>query len=237
MKNKFVDIHHHLAYGMDDGPKSFAQMQKMLHHAAEQGIGTIIATPHVTPGVQPFPFDAYIQVLAQANDYCAEKGLDVEVLDGCEVLYTDQTPRLLSEGRIPTLNGTDFVLVEFSPDIRFSKLCEALSSLQREGYRPVIAHVERYECLVRRPSRVEKLKDEMEVWLQMNCSSVIRRKSWLVRYFVHRMLEDEYIDALGTDAHNVSSRAANMKEAYEIVKKKYGAGYAKQLTNGSFFRD
>ena len=44
-----MDIHHHLAYGVDDGPKSCKQMQKMLKYAEEEGIGAIVATPHATP--------------------------------------------------------------------------------------------------------------------------------------------------------------------------------------------
>lgn len=237
MKHRFVDIHHHLAYGVDDGPKSFKQMQKMLQYAAEQGIGTIIATPHATPGVHRFHLDEYRRALAEARAYCIQEGLEIEILEGCEVLYTDQAPRLLGERQLPTLNGTDFVLVEFSPDIKFSKLREALDCLVCEGFRPVIAHVERYDCLTHRPSRAEKLKEELGVKLQVNCASIIRKKGWHVRHFVKRMLENQLIDALGTDAHNVDSRAANMKEAYGIVKKKYGGKYAKRLTNGSFLAE
>lgn len=237
MKKRFVDIHHHLAYGVDDGPKSFKQMQKMLLRAADEGIGTIIATPHATPGVHRFHLDEYRRALAEARAYCIEEGLEIEILEGCEVLYTDQAPRLLGERQLPTLNGTDFVLVEFSPDIKYSKLRDALESLICEGFRPVIAHAERYDCLTKRPSRAEKLKAEMDVRIQVNCSSIINKKGWRVRHFVKGMLEKELVDALGTDAHNVTSRAANMKEAYAIVKKKYGGKYAKRLTSGSFLAE
>jgi len=237
MKHRFVDIHHHLAYGVDDGPDSCKQMQKMLKYAAEEDIGVIIATPHATPGVQRFLLDEYRQALADARAYCAGKGLEIEIKEGCEILYTDQTPRLLREGQILTLCETDFVLVEFSPDIKFTKLREALDRLLIEGYRPVVAHVERYACLTNHPSRAEKLRDELDVRFQMNCSSVIKSKGLMMRHFVNQMLEDRLIDALGTDAHNVSSRAANMKEAYKIIKKEYSARYAKLLTNGSIFEE
>lgn len=237
MKHRFVDIHHHLAYGIDDGPKSLKQMQKMLRHAASEGIGTIIATPHATPGVHRFRYDEYRRALAEARACCIEEGFEIEILEGCEVLYTDQAPRLLGERQLPTLNGTDFVLVEFSPDVKFAKLYEALESLICEGFRPVVAHVERYECLINRPSRAEKLKQELDVRLQVNCSTIIHKKGWRVRHFVKKMLEKELIDALGTDAHNVASRAANMKEAYGIVKKKYGGKYARRLTNGRFLAE
>lgn len=237
MKHRFTDIHHHLAFGVDDGPKSRKQMQKMLKYAEEEGIGAIVATPHATPGVERFPLEEYRQALADARAYCAEKGLEIKLYEGCEILYTDQTPRILREGQLPTMRGSDFVLVEFSPDIKFSKLREALDKLLMEGYRPIIAHCERYSCLTKHPSRVEKLKDELEVRFQINCSSIIKNKGLMLRRFVKHMLKDQLADALGTDAHNVSSRAANMKEAYKIVKRKYGGKYARRLTDGSVFED
>ncbi len=237
MKHRFVDIHHHLAYGVDDGPKNFKQMQKMLRQAARENIGVIFATPHVTPGVRRFRLDEYHQALEDARDYCSETGLDIQILEGCEILYTDQTPRLLRDGYIPTMNETDFVLVEFSPDIKYKKLKEALDAILCQGYRPIVAHVERYMCLVHRPSRAEKIKDTMDVRFQMNCSSVIKRKGLFVNLFVNRMLKKQLIDALGTDSHNVTSRAANMKTAWKIVRKKYGSRYAERLTNGSLLEE
>jgi len=237
MKHRFVDIHHHLAYGVDDGPKNFEQMQKMLDRAAKQNIGVIIATPHVTPGVRRFHIDEYHKAVDDAKDYCAEAGYDLEILEGCEILYTEQTPRLLRDGYVPTLNGTDFVLVEFSPDIKYKKLKEALDSILCQGFRPVVAHVERYNCLTRMPSRAEKIKATMDVRFQMNCSSVIKKKGFFVRLFVNRMLKKQLIDALGTDAHNVTTRVANMKAAWRTVRRKYGAAYARRLTNGSLLED
>lgn len=237
MKYSFVDVHHHLAYGMDDGPKSSSQMAKMLRRAAKQGIGTIIATPHVTPGVHRFHVNQYRKALQEAREICAEEGLQIEILEGCEVLYTDQTPRLLREGKVPTLAGTDYVLVEFSPDVRYDRLREALEKLMCEGYRPLIAHVERYACLVHRPSRAERMKKETGVLFQMNCDTIVDDQGWWVRRFVRRMLENELIDALGTDAHNVSSRAAHMKQAYRAIQREYGLRYARRLTNGSFLTE
>lgn len=54
MKKTFVDIHHHLLYGMDDGPKGIEEMEAMIEAAYSDGIRIIIATPHASPGVHPF---------------------------------------------------------------------------------------------------------------------------------------------------------------------------------------
>ena len=52
--NRFVDLHRHVLWGLDDGPQSRGEMFALLRRNAEQGIGTIAATPHVLPGVHPF---------------------------------------------------------------------------------------------------------------------------------------------------------------------------------------
>ena len=50
MTQGLIDIHHHLVYGVDDGPKTWEDTEAMLCAAEKQGIETIIATPHVFPG-------------------------------------------------------------------------------------------------------------------------------------------------------------------------------------------
>ena len=76
--------------------------------------------------------------------------MDLRLLLGAEILYTDMTCRLLSEGRVPTLAGTEYVLVEFMPGVRYDALYKALEGILRAGFLPVVAHVERYACLASR---------------------------------------------------------------------------------------
>ncbi|MBP3411354.1 MAG: hypothetical protein J6M10_10215, partial [Clostridia bacterium] len=116
----------------------------MLEKAAEDNIGRIVATPHVTPGVKRFDRDQFDRALRDARRYCDENGLDIELYEGCEILYTSQTASFLLDGRIPTMADTDYVLVEFSPDVRFERFKEAMDSLLGYGYLPIVAHVERY---------------------------------------------------------------------------------------------
>lgn len=232
MKKKFTDIHHHILYGIDDGPSTPEKMYAMIDRAAAQGIHRIVATPHVTPGVKRFDEKQYHIALDAARNYVREKEYDLRFYEGAEILYTEQTCAFLQEGRTPTMAGTDFVLVEFSPDIEYKKLERALKKLLRAGYRPIVAHVERYRCLAVRPSRAIALKDELDVAFQMNCSSVLDKRGFFERRFVERMLDEEMIDFIATDAHNATSRPVRMKAAWRKLKELYGASYARGLTDG-----
>ena len=237
MARRFTDIHHHLLYGIDDGPDTRRKMYAMLRRAEEQGVTRIVATPHVTPGVKRFNRQQYDKALQEAQAYCDQKGLDIRIYGGAEILYTDQSCRHLQEDRVPTLAGTDLVLVEFSPDVRFDRMREALRRLASGGFSPVVAHVERYQCLVRWPSRAERLKDEINLYYQVNCSTIIRRKGYFLRRFMRRMLDYELIDVVASDAHNTTSRPLQMKKAWSILRRDYGKEYARQLTDGSLLFD
>ena len=63
----FVDIHHHLIYGLDDGAQTWEQTQQMLTRAGENGIRRIIATPHAEPGMRPFPMRELMERIQQAR--------------------------------------------------------------------------------------------------------------------------------------------------------------------------
>lgn len=228
----YTDIHHHILYGMDDGAPNPKEMYAMLHKAAEDGIGRIVATPHVTPGVKRFNREQYDKAIAEARVYCKERNLDIALYEGAEILYTNQTCGFLQDGRVPTMAGTDRVLVEFSPDIQYSQLHEALDSLLCRGFLPIVAHVERYRCLAMHPSRLEKLKEEMDVCFQVNCSSIIGKADSLTRHFVEKLLDWDMIDAIATDAHGTKVRSVHMSEAWRLLKKEFGTSYADELTDG-----
>lgn len=234
MKRKFTDIHQHILYGIDDGAATPQKMYEMLEKAAADNIGKIVATPHVTPGVKRFDRDQYDRALRDARAYCSENGLDIELYEGCEILYTSQTPSFLMDGRIPTMADTDYVLVEFSPDVRFERFQEALDSLLGRGFLPIIAHVERYSCLAQHPARAERIKEALDVCYQVNCSSILNdKKSSMARHrFVEKLLDWDLIDALGSDAHSPNLRSVHMREAWQVLKKEFGASYANELTDG-----
>ena len=226
----FTDIHHHILYGIDDGPDSFERMARMLHKSSEDGVARIIATPHVTPGVRRFNLERYEQRLVEAQRYCAENGLPLEIYGGAEILYTPMTVTMLLDGRIPTMADTQYVLVEFLPDIEFRELFRAVRKLVYAGYRPILAHIERYSCLMHRLKRVYALKDDYEVCLQVNCNTILNPKGFWVRRGIRRLLDDEMVDFVATDAHNIRSRKTHMREAYRLLRRAYGREYATYLT-------
>lgn len=233
MRRGLTDIHHHILSGMDDGAQNSKEMHAMLRRAADDGIVRIVATPHVTPGVERFDREQYDRALQEAREYCEEKRIPMEIYGGAEILYTNQTCRFLEDGRVPTMADTEFVLVEFSPDIRYERLCAALTDLLHTGFLPIVAHVERYHCLNRHPSRLLEIKRELDVCYQVNCATIIKQRDLLTRRFLKKILDWDLLDVIATDSHHAAvSRTVNMREAWLKLKQEYGGSYANELTDG-----
>lgn len=224
----FVDIHHHLIYGLDDGPKTAEQTHDMLRAAHEDGITHIVATPHATPGRDAFPITTYLSRVEEARSWCQEVNLPINIYTGAEILYTQDTPRLLCQGQIPTLAQTRSVLVEFLPRAPYEQLRGAARTLGNAGYDVIFAHVERYACL-RKMARMEELRDEYRIGMQMNASTVCEKQGFFEDRWIRKVIGAQMIDFVATDAHNTGTRRCSMKKCFDALKRQFGEVTARRL--------
>lgn len=229
--SKFVDIHHHLVYGVDDGAREFEDMQKMIVRAVGENIGDIVCTSHATPGSRPFHADRYLRHIEKAREWIAQEGISMRLHNGCEILYTEYTADMLKTGYLPSLADTYNVLVEFTPDTDFKRLCDAARSIGNAGFNVIFAHVERYQTL-RDFKHVKELRDDYGVYMQMNTSTITTKKGFFFDRWVRHMLDEGFIDCVGTDAHNITSRPCSMRMCYEMLKERYGRDVAQDMCGG-----
>lgn len=205
---RITDLHCHILPGLDDGSRDLDMTLKMLDMAYTQGVRRIIATPHYHMGYVQNEPEKLLKVLKEVKEKVEKKYPDLELRPGNEIFYSDGVVDLLKEGKILPLGGENsrYVLLEFSPQDTYSRIQEAVMKFIRAGYRPVLAHVERYQCLHKQKAHLEELQ-EQGVLFQVNYSS-IKKNKWLFR--------QEFVDLLSTDCHNAEERApkiqVNMKE-------------------------
>ena len=224
----FTDIHAHFVYGVDDGAQNRADMEAMLDAAHADGIAFLFATPHVTPGVFPFDHELYQRHLEEARLYCERKRYPLALYAGAEIMYTPVIERYASERRLPTLAGSQYVLMEFVPDITYAELEDALDLMERAGYSTIIAHVERYACMYHGKAR--RVKEQHDVRYQMNCNTVLRKRGFFKERVIDQWLKDGLIDFIATDSHDTVRRPSSMKDAYRVLCQRYGKQYADLIT-------
>lgn len=225
----FVDLHHHILFGLDDGAGSEDQMQRMLAAAAADGTRHLAATPHISLDTCPFPVKEYVARFRQAQAWCRANNLGIALHTGAEILYSDGIVNLLQNGEIPTLGRTNFVLVEFLPDISEKDFEGAIRRLSNSGFQVVAAHVERYGCMYDL-ERAKRLRELYPVKYQVNASTAavggqgLKQKLWL-----KKMLHGGLVDVVASDSHSTGQRRTRMTEAYTRLCEMAGSRAAQQM--------
>ena len=201
---RITDLHCHILPDLDDGSRDLDMTLKMLDMAYTQGVRRIIATPHYHMGYVQNEPEKLLKVLKEVQEKIKKKYPDLELLPGNEIFYSDGVVDLLKEGKILPLGGENsrYVLLEFSPQDTYSRIQEAVMKFIRAGYRPVLAHVERYQCLHKQKAHLEELQ-EQGVLFQVNYNS-IKKNKWL--------FQQGFVDLLSTDCHNEEERAPKIQE-------------------------
>lgn len=228
----FVDIHSHILPGLDDGAESMTETLGMLRLASREGITHIIATPHYKAGRYPADAERLCAVLERVRRRAEEEEIPVALYAGNEIFYHSELEDRLDRGRLCTLNGTAYVLIEFSPLTEYVYLRNAAESLLGMGYLPVLAHVERCQCLYRDEECVAELRT-LGCGIQVNTDSILCRNGWKTGIFVHRLLKNQLVDYLGTDAHNITDRRPVMAKCADLLHARYGSDYADRVLYGN----
>lgn len=228
----FTDIHSHVIWGVDDGAENEGETFKLLEEAAADGIGTIICTPHVTPGVYEFPEEAFLAHFAEAEDYIRRKGLPLKLYRGAEILYTNLTPRLLREGQVPTMAGTKYAMIEFSPTDTKEHIYDALQKVAGSGFIPIIAHMERYPA-IGKLSQVKEMKSRFRAMVQINARSLTKKQPLLRRGFFDGLFREGLADFIATDTHAMKGRETCMTAGMKAAEEKYGETTTRRLIHNS----
>ena len=224
----YFDIHCHILPGVDDGAQSVEESMQMLDTAYQEGIRKILLTPHYMRGRNRYDKEKLEQKFQDFQAKVKSKYPDLALYLGNEILWEDGVVEDLKDGKIQSMNGTRYVLVEFNIRISYNQLYQAIRKLTNARYRPIIAHVERYRCLYKHVERVEELV-RMEAYLQMNISSVYGGIFDEDARWCKKLVKAGYISFFGTDAHDMENRAPYMKDYSKWIIKKCGEDAAAQM--------
>lgn len=228
-----IDIHSHIVFDVDDGPKTIEDSRALLEESYRQGVRTIISTSHRRKGMFETPEAKIEENFKQVQELAKEIADDLTILYGAEIYYTSDILDKLEQGEIPRLADSQYALIEFSMITPYKEIHTALSNVLRLGVTPVVAHIERYHCLENDEKKVRDLIN-MGCYTQINSSSVLKTKLFGDTYkFMKKraqfFLEKDLVHFVASDMHNLDPRPPYMQEAYQIISKKYGESHAEQL--------
>lgn len=233
IQGELVDIHCHILPGVDDGSHDKKQSYQMMDLARMNGIRTIIATPHFMPEGRRPSVRTLLRLVEELQRYADEHQYNITIYGGNEIYYHEEVPELLERGEILPLAGSDHVLVEFSPadDARYIR--NALANILSTGYEPILAHVERYMSLCRKPyDRIGELR-EMGVRIQVNANSIEGKMGAVAQKTAHDLLKRQWVDFVATDAHSDHLRSHAIGDCVKLLRKKYPAEYVEDILGGN----
>lgn len=225
------DIHMHIIPGVDDGSWNMDMSKQLLYMAYEQGIRKIMATPHSSAFEESE--EEVKERFKQLQDTSVKILPDMQIYLGCEIrcdrLCMDNVLEGLRSHRIPTLNGTGYVLAEFAAFIEPEEALECVKGLLDAGWRPVLAHVERYDNLLKEAGWIEKLQNAGCLF-QMNVYSVYDEEDEGIKSNALSLMKEKRIAFLGSDAHRTIFRPPSVKYGLQYLYDHYDRKYVDQIS-------
>ena len=210
------DMHSHVLPAMDDGSKDPAMSIQMLEAAAGQGVTKVLATPHYYPveSVKAF-LERRNKAACELQEAMASSGKHLpQVYLAAEVAYR---PGIGYEEDLKSLciGDSEFMLLELPFTTWGAEVLRDIRNMIcTKGITPVLAHLERYMHIRKNRKMLAELL-QLGVLVQMNGEAVLQRSS---RRLALKMLKNGMVHLLGSDCHNMTSRAPNLGSAVQQLQ-------------------
>lgn len=188
-----TDAHSHILYGVDDGIGTLEESLATLEFYEKAGLRTLWLTPHIMEDV-PNTTEGLRERLEKLK--ASYKG-SIELRLSAEYMLDNLFEERLSAGDLLT-HGEGHILVETSTWAPPIDLWGVLERIKASGYRPILAHPERYRYMAM--SDYRRLRS-LGVVLQLNIPSIVGYYGESVRKKAQWLLRGGYYSMAGSDCH------------------------------------
>ncbi|TWT66739.1 Tyrosine-protein phosphatase YwqE [Posidoniimonas polymericola] len=214
MPPRFVDIHCHMLPGIDDGARDSADSLAMALLAVEEGIDTIVVTPHQLGGYVHNRGDEIRVRAVELQELLRAHGIPLRVLPGADVRIDDGMVEKLVSGEVLTVaDKRRHVLLELPHEL-YQPLEPVLDALDSHNITGILTHPERNRGILSRPSLIEPLV-ERGCLMQVTAGSLAGGFGDAARALAERMCSRGLVHFIATDAHGARSRRPKIRDAYQ----------------------
>ena len=213
-----IDFHSHILPGVDDGSKDIDTSLKMLSVSKENGVDTVLLTPHCHPRSQEH-IDAFLERRDNAFKALSSTiGEDLPKIVPASEIRIYQDFHKYSRLDELCIKDTNYILLEMPYELWKDYAFEEIYQLTRLGFKPIMAHLDRF---------LDQEKHFREIFslgslVQMNTSAFLENAT---RKKMPKFFEEGHIHVIGSDTHDLYERKPDMKAAYDIISKRFGTEY------------
>ncbi len=223
----FNDIHCHCLPGLDDGPSTMAESLALCRKLAEEGITTVVATPHQLGRFDGRNEAASVrEAVDDLNETLRNNSITLKVIPGAEVRVDERIRQLLEADKILTLADSGrYILLELPYQV-FIDTEPLLTELASMGIQSIISHAEKIAPLVKQNQVIHK-QLENSTYLQITASSLLGDFGPEIQQAAWYLLTSGRATLVATDSHDTNFRRPRMRAAFWCISTKLGEDIAR----------
>ena len=196
-----VDIHSHLIPGIDDGAQTMDHSIAMLAKFQELGFKKVITTPHIMTDGFPNTPEIILKGLEAVRKEIDKVGLTIEIEAAAEYYFDETLMPKIKNKELLTF-AENHALVEFGFHNKPQYVDQLFFEMLTNGYKPVVAHFERYNYYLGSLEQAEKWRAK-GVNIQLNLNSLTGHYGPDIQKQAERMIDEVCFDFVGTDCHRI----------------------------------
>ena len=231
---RFIDIHSHIVFGADDGAESLDEAVALLKMDRDEGAFAVFATPHY--GAENI-FTPDAALVARNFELLKERAArevpEIRLYLGTEWYCAWNLADRVRRRDAFRMNGTDYILAEFLEYDSAERIRDNLLELKKRGFRPILAHPERYKEAQNNRDLLKELT-ECGILLQVNAYDLYLNLSLKTRELARWLARERMISFIGSDMHGLPpKRDPRMKEGIRWLYENTDEAYAGAVAFGN----
>lgn len=228
-----IDLHCHFLPGIDDGAPTLVEGLAMAQAAADDGTVFSVMTPHINPGCYENTRTSIEQAFKTFRTALRKARIPLHIGMAAEVRLSPDIDTLLGQDEVPFLgemDGYKILLLEFPHTHIPLGADKFVERLMKRRIRPLIAHPERNQDVMRDLSKIEPFV-AMGCYLQITAGAVTGQFGRTPQLRARQLLEFDVFKILASDAHNLTGRRPGLRKGMEAAAQVIGEQAARDLVH------
>ena len=224
---RIADIHCHILPYVDDGAEQKEESMALLESQFQQGVRVICVTPHLRRGMFETPDEVVLEQFERMQERARAFEGKMHLYLSREYYCDSSFVQRVEAGNVIPMGNGEYLLTEFSTRYSKEEAYEFIKLIRKAGYRPLIAHVERFPEL--KDLKCVERMIHLGAKIQVNAGSLLGREGILQALWTRRLIKNHLVHVVASDAHDTETRPPELGKVAKYLKNFVGEAETKNL--------